>query len=131
MRRGFCVPKNPEFITSFVSALKIHRQPRSQYNSGNFSLGNYQKLCDLDHNLCPLCHLLVRTNNPSKFEGPIPKHCQIIKLFSTKGSGDLDLCPQDHLLVRTNISTRFEGPNHKHCRNLSVSGTKGQGNLDL
>ena len=38
-------------------------------------------------------------------EGPSPKHCQVIKLFSTKGPGDLDLCPQDHLLVRTTMST--------------------------
>ena len=30
---------------------------------------------DLDHDLCPRCHLLVRTNIPSKLEGPIPKHC--------------------------------------------------------
>ena len=64
---------------------------------------------------CPRCHLLVRTNIPSKFKGPSPKHCQVIKLFSTKGPSDFDLCPQDHLLVRTNISTEFEGPNHKHC----------------
>ena len=34
-----------------------------------------------------------------------PKHCQVIKLFSTKGPGDIYFCPQDHLLVRTNIST--------------------------
>ena len=53
--------------------------------------------CDLD--LCPQCHLLVRTNIPSKSEGPSPKHCQVIKLFCTKGPGDFDLCPQDHLLV--------------------------------
>ena len=72
-----------------------------------------------DHDVCPQCHLLVRTNIPSKFEGLIPKHCQVIKLFSTKGPCDLDLCPQDHLLVRTNISTRFEGPNHKRCRIIS------------
>ena len=65
------------------------------------------------------------------FEGPSPKHCQVIKLFSTKYPGDLDLCPQDHLLVRTNISTKFEGPNHKHCRIISFFGTKGHGDLDL
>ena len=40
---------------------------------------------DLDHDLCPQCHLLVRTNISSKFEGPSPKHCQVIKLFRTKG----------------------------------------------
>ena len=74
---------------------------------------------DLDHDLCPRCHLLVRTNIPSKFEGPSPKHCQVIKLFSTKGPSDIDLCPQDHLLVRTNSSTKSEGPNHKHCRIVS------------
>ena len=73
----------------------------------------------------------MRTNIPSKFEGPGPKHCQVIKLFSTKGPGDLDLYPQDHLLVRTNISTKFEGPNHKHCRIVSFFGTKGHGDLDL
>ena len=48
-----------------------------------------------------------RTNILSKFEGPIPKHCQVIKPFSTKGPGDLDLCPQDHLLVRTNIYNSY------------------------
>ena len=74
---------------------------------------------DLDHDLCLQCYLLVWTNIPSKFESPIPKRCQVIKLFSTKGPGDLDLCPQDHLLVRTNISTKFKGPNHKHCRIIS------------
>ena len=39
-------------------------------------------------------HLLVRINIPSKFEGNSPKHCQVIKLFSTKGPGDFDLCPE-------------------------------------
>ena len=73
----------------------------------------------------------MRTNNPSKFEGPSPKHCKVIKLFSTKGPGDLDLCPQDHLLVRTNISTKFEVPNNKHCRIIRFFGTKGHGDLDL
>ena len=68
---------------------------------------------------------------PSKFESPIPKHCQVIKLFSTKGPGDLELGPQDHLLVRTNISTKFEGPNHKHCRIISFFVIKGHGDLDL
>ena len=86
---------------------------------------------DHDHELCQQCHLLVRTNIPSKFVGPIPKHCQVIKLFSTKSPGGLDLCPQDHLLVRTNISTKFEGPNRKHCRIISFFGTKGHGDLDL
>ena len=86
---------------------------------------------DLDHDFCPQCHLLVRTNIPSKFEGPSPKHCQVIKLFSTKSPGDLDLCPQDHLLVRTNISTKLEGPNHKHCRSVSFFGTKGHGDLEF
>ena len=71
----------------------------------------------------------MRTNIPSKFEGPSPKHCQVIKLVSTKGPGDLD--HQDHLLVRTNISTKFEGPNHKHYRIISLSGPKGHGDLDL
>ena len=66
---------------------------------------------ELDHDLCPRCHLLVRTIILSKFEGPIPKHCQVMKLF-TKGLGDLDICPQDHQLLRTNISTEYEGPNH-------------------
>ena len=47
-----------------------------------------------------------------------------IKLFSTKGPGDLDFCLQDQLLVRNNISTKFEGPNHKHCRIISFFGTK-------
>ena len=56
---------------------------------------------------------------PSKFEGPSPKHCQFIKIFSITDPGDLDLCPQDHLLVRTSISTKFEGPTHKHCRVIS------------
>ena len=79
----------------------------------------------------PRCHQLVRTNIPSKFEGPTSKHCQVIKLFSTKDPGDLDLCHQDNLLVRTNISTNFEGPNHKHCRSISFSGTKGHSDLDL
>ena len=65
----------------------------------------------------------MRTNIPSKFKVPIPKHPQVIKLFNTKGPGDLDICPQDHLLVMTNISTKFEGPNHKHCRIISFSGT--------
>ena len=60
----------------------------------------------------------MRTNILSKFEDPSPKHCQVIKLFITKGPGDLDLNPQDHLLVRTNIST--EGPKHKHCRIVSI-----------
>ena len=73
---------------------------------------------------------MTLTNIPSNFEGPIPKHCQVIKLFTTKGPDDLDLCPQDHLLVRTNIS-KFEGPNHKHCRIISFFGTKGQGHHDL
>ena len=74
----------------------------------------------------------MRTNIPFKFKGSILKHCQVIKLFSTKGPGDLDLCPQDYLLVRTNISTKFEGPNHKHCRNYKLFfGTKGHGDLDL
>ena len=41
----------------------------------------------------------MRTNIPSKSEGPIPEHCQVIKLFSINDPGDL--CPQDHLLVRT------------------------------
>ena len=50
---------------------------------------------------------------------PSPRHCQVIKLFSTKGHGDLDLFSQDRLLVRTNSSTKFEGPNHKHCRIIS------------
>ena len=72
-----------------------------------------------------------RTNIPSKFEGPSPKHCQVNKLFSTKGPGDLDLCPQDHLLIKTNISTKFESPNHKHCRIVSFFGTKGHCDLDL
>ena len=84
------------------------------------------ELGDLDHDPCPQCHLLVRTNILSKFEGPIPKHCQIIKLFSTKEPGDLNLCLQDHLLIRSNISTKFEGPNHKHCRIISFFGTQGQ-----
>ena len=53
---------------------------------------------DLDHDLYPQCHLLVRTNIPP--DGPSPKLCQD-QAFSTKGPGDLDLCPQDHLLVRT------------------------------
>ena len=75
------------------------------------------------------CHLLVRTYILSKFEGPIPKHCQVIKLFHTKGPGDLDVCPQDHLLVRTNISTKFEGPNHKHCRTISFCSIKGHSDL--
>ena len=79
---------------------------------------------------CPQCQLLVRTNIPSKFEGPSPKHCQVIKLFSTKGPGELD-CPQEHLLVRTNISTKFEDPNHKRCRIISFFDTKGHGDLDL
>ena len=83
----------------------------------------------LTYDLCPLCHLLVRTNIPS--EGPSPKHCQVIKLFSTKGPGDLGFCPQDHLLVRTKISTKFEGPNHKHCRIVSIFGNVGHGDLDL
>ena len=58
----------------------------------------------------------------------MPKHCQLIKLFSTKGPGDLKICPQVHLLVRPNIS---EGPNYKHCRIISLSSTKGHGDLDL
>ena len=86
---------------------------------------------DLDHELCLQCHLLVRTNIPSKFKGPVPKHCQVIKLFSTKGPGNLHLCPHDHLLVRTNISTKFDGLNHKHCTIISFYGTKGHGDLDL
>ena len=65
----------------------------------------------------------MRINIISKFEGPNPKHCQVIKLFSTKDPGDLDLCPQDHLLVRTSISTKFEGPNRKHCKIISCFGT--------
>ena len=73
-----------------------------------------------------LCHLLVRTNIPSKFVGPSPKHCQVIKLLSTKGPGDIEFCPQGHLLVGTNMSTKFEGPNHKHCRIISLFDTKGQ-----
>ena len=67
---------------------------------------------------------------PTKFEGSFPKHCQIIKLFSTKGPGDLDFCPQDNLLVRTSISN-FEAPNRKHCRIISFFGTKSHGDLDL
>ena len=63
---------------------------------------------------------------PSKFVGPSPKHCQVIKLLSTKGPGDIEFCPQDHLLVGTNMSTKFEGPNHKHCRIISLFDTKGQ-----
>ena len=86
---------------------------------------------DLDHDLCPLCHLLVRSNISSKFVGSIPKHCQVIKLFSTKSSGGLDLYPQDHLLVRTSISTKFEGANHKQCRIISFFDTKGHGDLWL
>ena len=74
---------------------------------------------------------MVKTNIPSKFEGPSPKHCQVIKLLSTKGPGNLVLCPEAHLLVRTNISTKFEGPNHKHCKFISLFGTKGHGDLDL
>ena len=93
----------------------------------NYKLFSTKGHGDLDHDLCPQCHLPVRTNIPS--EGPIPKHYQLIKLFSTKGLGDLDLCPQDHLLMRTNIST--EGPNHKHCRIISFFGTKGHDDLDL
>ena len=58
--------------------------------------------------------------------GPSPKHCQVIKLLSTKGPGDIEFCPQDHLLVGTNMSTKFEGPNHKHCRIISRFDTKGQ-----
>ena len=85
---------------------------------------------DLDHDLWPWCHLLVRTNIPSKFEGPSPKHCSY-QAFSTKGPGDLDLCSQEHLLVRTNISTKFEGPNQKHCKIVSFFGTKGHSDLDL
>ena len=73
----------------------------------------------------------MRTNIPSKFEGPSPKHCEDIKLFSTKGPGDLDRCPQEHLLLRANISTKFEGPNRKHFRIVSIFGTKGHGDLDL
>ena len=46
-------------------------------------------------------------NIPSKSEGPIPKHCQVIKLFTSEGPGDFDICPQDHQLVRTNISTKL------------------------
>ena len=61
----------------------------------------------------------MRTNILSKFHGPSPKHCQVIKLFKTKGPSDLDLCPQDHLLVKTNISTKFTVSNHKHCRIVS------------
>ena len=80
---------------------------------------------DLNHDICPQWHLLVRTNIPSKFEGPSPRHCQINKRFSTKGPGDLDLCPFDRLLVRTNISTKFEG------RIISFFGTKDHGDLDL
>ena len=68
----------------------------------------------------------MRTNIPSKFVGPSPKHCQVIKLLSTKGPGDIEFCPQDHLLVGTNMSTKFEGPNHKHCRIISLFDTKGQ-----
>ena len=73
----------------------------------------------------------MRTNILAKFEGPVPKHCQVIQLFSTKGPGDLDICPQGHLLVRTNISTKFEGPDHKHCRIISFSVTNGHDELDL
>ena len=82
--------------------------------------------CDLD--LCPWCHLLVRTNIPSKFEGPSPKHCQVIKHFNTKGQGDLnhDLCPWCHLLVRTNIPSKFEGSSPKHCQAI-----KDPGDLDF
>ena len=76
----------------------------------NYKLSSTKGHGNLDHDLCLLCHLLLRTNISSKFDcpsedGPIPKHCQVIKVFSTKGPGDLDLCPQDHLLVRTNNST--------------------------
>ena len=72
----------------------------------------------------------MRTSIPPKFDDPSPKHCKVIKLFSTKGPGDLDLCPQD-LLERTNISTKFEGPNNKHCRIKSFFGTNGHCDLDL
>ena len=87
--------------------------------------------CDLD--LCPQCHLLVRTNILSKFEGPCPKHCKVIKLFSTQDHGDLDhdLCPQCHLLVRTNIPSKFEGSSPKHCQVIKLFSTKGPGDLDL
>ena len=68
----------------------------------------------------------MRTNIPSKFVGPSTKHCQVIKLLSTKGPGDIEFCPQDHLLVGTNMSIKFEGPNHKHCRIISLFDTKGQ-----
>ena len=66
----------------------------------------------------------MRTNIPSKFVGPSPKHCQVIKLY--KGPGDIEFCPQDHLLVGTSMSTKFEGPNHKHCRIIRLFDTKGQ-----
>ena len=96
-------------------------RPKSHLNSKCSSLKHCQIMLfitkghdDLDHDLCPQGHLLVRTNILSKFEGPITKHCQVIKLFSTKGPSD-----QDHLLVRNNISTMFEGPNYKHCRIMS------------
>ena len=64
---------------------------------------------DIDHDLCPQYYLRVRTNIPSKFEGPSLNHCRVIKLFSTKGPSDLDLCPQDYLPVRINISTKQKG----------------------
>ena len=66
--------------------------------------------CDLD--LCPRCHLLVRTNILSKFEGPSTKHCKVIKLFSTKDHGHLDhdCCPWCHLLVRPLLSLRALAP---------------------
>ena len=83
-----------------------------------------------DHDLCLQCYLLLSTNVTSKFEGPIPKHCQVIKLFSTECPGELDLCPQDHLLMRSNISTKFKVLKHKHCRITSFFGTKGHGDLD-
>ena len=73
----------------------------------------------------------MRTIIPSKLEGPSPKHCQVIKLLSTKGPGDFDLYPRGHLLVRTNISIKFEGPNHKHCKFIIDFVTKGHGDLDL
>ena len=92
---------------TFTFAIRViyGSSPISKFKCSSLKLFSIKSHCDLDHEFCPLCHLLVRTNIPFKFEGPIPKHCQVIKFFSTKGPGDLDLCPQDHLLVRTYIFT--------------------------
>ena len=71
---------------------------------------------------CPQGHLLVIENTPTS-----PKHCQVNKLFCTKGHMTFAL----GVTVRTNIPSKFEGPSPKHCQVIKCFSTKGPINLDL